>query len=162
MTVGYTAFLFDLETQRMLRETYGAHPAKAVATPRIVDMINAQRTDKRDIAPVDVRIVGVHENEQIKVLLLQVDGAIKRADGGFYNIALFMPETGLHIKTIDELAQALLNSIPDMALRNHIGTAPLLVRPAFVIGVERPQAIMSDARLKATATPLLSRFMRLG
>ena len=161
MVVGYTSLLLDLETQRMLREVYGAHPAAPVTSPRIVDMLNAVRADKRDVAPQDIRIVGVHENAQIKVLLLEIDGSMKRADGGFYNIALNMPERGLHIKTIDELAQALLLSIPAQQLRNHAAGEVLAARPAFVVGVERPQAIVA-ARPHVAAKPAISRFMRAG
>lgn len=152
--------LLDLETQRMLREVYGAHPATLVNTPRIVDMMNAVRADKRDVAPEGVRIVGVHENAQIKVLLVEVGGSVIRADGAFYNIAMFMPEAGLHIKTIDELAQALLLSVRESKLRNHLSGEMLGVTPAFVVGVERPKAIMAEPR--KVAQPSISRFVRVG
>ena len=159
MAVGYTALLLDLPTQQMLREVYGAtHAGTPVTTPRIVDKIDALRSDKREIAP-EISIVGVHENAQIKVLLVEVNGAMKRADGGFYNIPLFMPERGLHIKTIDELAQALLLSVPMAALRNHVGAGPLAANPAFVVGVERPQAIVAEVRPQVAAKPIVSRFM---
>lgn len=160
MAVGYTALLIDHDTQRMLRETYGAHPATPVTTPRIVDRLHAVRGDKRAAAPQDVRIVGVHENAQIKVLLLEVGGAITRADGGFYTIPLFMPGAGLHIKTMDELAQALLAGVPAQDLRNHATDTPLAVRPAFVVGVERPQAAIAEPA--RAVRPAISRFMRAG
>lgn len=162
MAVGYTALLLDLDTQRMLREVYGAtHPAVAVTTPRIVDRLNASRDEKRSV-PTGISIVGVHENAQIKVLLVEVNGEVKRPDGGFYNIPLFMPERGLHIKTIDELAQALLLSVPAAALRNHVAPGPLTGMPAFVVGVERPQATMIEQRPAVAAKPAISRFMSAG
>ncbi len=162
MAVGYTALLLDLPTQQMLREVYGVnHGATPVTTPRIVDQLHAARSDKRADAAA-ISIVGVHENAQIKVLLVEVNGSAKRTDGGFYNIPLFMPERGLHIKTIDELAQALLLSVPAAALRNHVGAGEMLAKPAFVVGVERPQAIEIEARPQVAAKPAISRFMRAG
>lgn len=162
MAVGYTALLLDLPTQQMLREVYGVnHAATPLTTPRIVDKLNALRSDKGEGAAT-VSIVGVHANAQIKVLLVEVNGAVKRADGGFYNIPLFMPERGLHIKTVDELAQALLLSVPEASLRNHVGAGALVAKPAFVVGIERPQAIEVDARPQVAAKPAISRFMRAG
>lgn len=162
MAVGYTALLLDLPTQQMLREVYGVnHAATPLTTPRIVDKLNALRSDKGDGAAT-VSIVGVHANAQIKVLLVEVNGTVKRADGGFYNIPLFMPERGLHIKTVDELAQALLLSVPEASLRNHVGAGALAAKPAFVVGIERPQAIEVEARPQVAAKPAISRFMRVG
>lgn len=162
MAVGYTALLLDLDTQRLLRDVYGApHAATPVTTPRIVDKLNAYRADKRVLAPA-VRIVGVHENDQVKVLLLEVGGTLLRPDGGFYNIVMTVPERGLHIRTVDELAQALLSRVPDAALRNHISAVEFKANPAYVVGVERPQAIEVEARPQVAAKPALSRFMRAG
>lgn len=162
MAVGYTALLLDTDTQRMLREVYGAtHAATPITTPRIVDKLNAYRADKRVLAPA-VSIVGVHENDQVKVLLLEVGGKLLRPDGGFYNIVMAVPERGLHIRIVDELAQALLSRVPEAALRNHISTIELKVSPSYVVGVERPQAIEVAARPQAAAKPGISRFMRAG
>ncbi len=163
MAVGYTALLLDLDTQRMLREAYGATPAAAlpVITPRIVDKLDAYRADKRVLAPV-VNIVGVHESDQVKVLLLEVAGTMVRPDGGFYNIVMAVPERGLHMRTVDELAQAVLSRVPEALLRNHIGAVEMKVNPAYVIGVERPQAMMPEARPQVAAKAPLSRFMRAG
>ena len=160
MAVGYTALLLDLETQRTLRDVYGVnHPAVAVTTPRIIDAFGVTREDQRSVAPESVRIVGLHETGEVRALLIEVDGAIRRADGGFYNIALHAPERGLHIKTIDEVVQTMLSAVPPVALRNREAGEVLNVRPGFVVGVERPKAIV--AARPAVAAPA-SKFLRQG
>lgn len=145
MALGYTAFLLDMDAQRALRAAHGfGHAGAPITTLRIVDKIKATRDDRREVMPVRVKVVGVHGNDQLKVLLVEVDGDIRRADGGFYSIPLYMPQAGLHIKTIDELAQALLTSVAPERLRNHAAPESLNVRSVFVVGVDKPQAALSQ------------------
>lgn len=160
MAVGYTAFVLDMDTQRLLRETHGADVAgKPVGTLRMIDRLHATREDRRAALPEKVKVVGIHHRDAFKVLLVEVDGDIRRADGGFYHIALAMPEAGLHIKTVDEMASVLLSSVPEDGLRNFAGGHNLPVKSGFVVGVERPRAVQAPAAKPAAA---VSRFMRAG
>lgn len=158
MAVGYTAFVLDQETQRVLREAHGAGAAGTpMGTLRMIDRMRATREDRRSVLPEHVRVVGVHHRDEFKVLLVEVDGEIRRADEGFYHIAIALPQTGLHIKTIDEMASALLSAIPEDRLRNYDAGHRFAVKSGFVMGVERPQPIQAAV---ARTQPAVSRFMR--
>jgi hypothetical protein len=160
MAVGYTVFLLDQETQQHLRAVHGFdHPGRAVATLRIIDRLNATRADKRAAPPQSVRIVGVHGNDVMKVLVAEVDGSLRRADGGFYHIPLFLPEAGLSPRVVDELVTALLSSVPEDRLYNKGTAESVAARPAFAVGVERPKAVVAP---EAASQPRMqSRFIRV-
>lgn len=162
MTVGYTALLFGQKTQQMLRERFGArHPGTvAINTPRIVDVMNASRADKRDVVPVEVRIVGLHEAAETRVLLLEVNGEIRRRDGCLYNVVMHVPHGGLHMKTIDELAQAVLATVPEAGLYNIDPAEKISALPAFIAGLERPRGFVSPRAHMGIKAPAAGRFQR--
>lgn len=159
MVVGYTALLLDHDTQQHLRAAHGLdHPGCAVNTLRIIERINASRADKRIMAPESVRIVGVHGNDVLKVLIAEVDGHLRRTDGRLYHIVLAAPHAGLNVQVLDDLAHAFLSTIPEDMLRNK-GTAEIIaVRPAYALGVERPQATLTEEKRPAPA--FVSQFFR--
>lgn len=158
MVVGYTALLIDQDTQQHLRAAHGVdHPGRPVSTLRIIERINASRGDKRVLPPDSVRVVGVHATDVLKVLVVEVDGHLRRTDGRFYNIVLTAPDAGLNVRVLDELAHALLSSIPEDRLRNKGTAESIAVRPAFALCVERPKAVMTD---KVAQSPFVSHFFR--